>query len=83
MEQSTVVHQYTPTAGGVRAKVERGQRGGYARELAIEVPRQSTDEGYAAAFERAIAALEEADRTMGRLFGAPAADLTVTPTRVA
>jgi hypothetical protein len=82
-QTSTVVHKYTPGVGSVRAKVERGQRGGYAWELSIEVPRQSSDEGYAAAFERASAALTEADRTMGCLFGAPAADLTVSPTRVA
>ena len=44
---------------------------------------RGTSGGYAADFERAITALTEADRTMGRLFGAPAADLTVTPTRVA
>ena len=82
MEQSTVVHQYTPSAGGVRARVERGQRGGYAWELAIEVPRQSSDENYAAAFERAIDALIAADTTMAGLFG-DATDPTVSPTRAA
>ena len=72
-QSSTVVHTYTPPAGSVRAKVERGQRGGYAWELSVEVPaRDGAD--HRAAFERAIDELVLADRTMDALFGVPPRD---------
>jgi hypothetical protein len=71
-----ITSEHLRSAGGVRAPVERGQRSGYAWELAIEVPRQSSDEGDAAAFEAAIAALQGADDAMRRLFGAAEGDLS-------
>jgi hypothetical protein len=72
-QTSSVIHAYTPGAGGVRAKVERGQRGGYAWELSVEVPARE-GEDHRAAFERAIDALVLADRTMDTLFGVPPRD---------
>ena len=75
MESQTVshIHKYTPGADAVRAKVERGQRGGYAWELSIELPaRDGAD--HRAAFERAIDELVLADRTMDALFGVPPRD---------
>jgi hypothetical protein len=80
MESQTVshIHQSTPGAGGVRAKVERGQRGTYAWELSIDVPRQD-GEGYEAAFARAAEALTAADATMRRLFGAEGGPEAIRP----
>jgi hypothetical protein len=58
----------------VSAKIERGQRGGYAWELRANVawqPGQAYDE----AFAEAIGALQTADATMRRCFGSVVAGL--------
>jgi hypothetical protein len=70
-QTSRVVSTYAASAGGVRAKVERGHRGGYAWELSVQMPAWE-GEDHRATFQRAIDALVDANLTMTALFGFPA-----------